>query len=119
MGKKKLKGKWKKAVAIFLSCLFLLLNVAAEFSHQHTNTAPNTVTFSKSQSDLHGVKSGQSHTLVCVACLLGLTHVAPSSTTQTLKIYQESHFAILDETTFFSVTLPTSFYLRAPPAVLA
>ncbi|MFQ5677655.1 MAG: hypothetical protein ACE5G1_17330 [bacterium] len=111
-----MKEKWKKTTAIFLSCVFLLLSVAVEFSHHH-NAPHQQTTLTENQSDAGDLQSGQRHSLTCIACLFSLTHLAPSLTIQTLKTYQESHFATLDDAVFYSVTLATPYYLRAPPAL--
>ncbi len=113
-----MKEKWEKTVAIFLSCVFLLLSVAVEFSHRH-NTWRHETTITESQSEAGDLQSGQRHSLTCIACLFSLTHLAVSLTIQTLKTYQESHFATLDGAVFYSVTPPALYYLRAPPAISA
>lgn len=110
--------KWKKTIAIFLSCIFLLLSVAVKFSHHH-NAWHQETTLTKSQSEAGDLQSGQTHSLTCIACLFSLTHLTPSLTTQTLKTYQESQFVTLDDDDFYSVTHPAPYYLRAPPAISA
>lgn len=111
--------KSEKILAIFLSCVFLLVSVAVEFSHHHEDAVSHEATLQRDQSDFHGRKTGESHSLNCVVCLFGLTHLAPSFATQTLKTYQESQFAILDDAAFFSAPQQTPYYLRAPPAISA
>lgn len=113
-----MKGKWEKTTAIFLTCILLFLSIAAEVSHKHNKCGNIPPTITKNESDVNDIKTAQNHSFICIACLYGLSHLAPNFSFQTLKPNHKSFFTILGEPNFCFITLFTSFNLRAPPVEL-
>ncbi|MFQ5824121.1 MAG: hypothetical protein ACE5JB_08720 [bacterium] len=110
-----MKENGRKFTAVFLSCIFLILSVAAEFSHHHNGFQNGQPTITKSDFEFDEIKTNQKHSFICLACLYGLNQLAPALSFQTLKPNQESLFTTFKDSTFYFVFLTTHFYLRAPP----
>lgn len=110
-----MKGKWRQSIAIFLICAVLFLSVATDFSHQHSGTQNGQATLTKSENGVEVTKTNRIHSFICLACLYGLTQLAPALSFQTFKPSQESLFTTCRESTFYFIILPTPFDLRAPP----
>ncbi|MFQ5864763.1 MAG: hypothetical protein ACE5IW_05985 [bacterium] len=110
-----MEEKWRKFTAIFLTCALLFLSISAEFSHQHSSSQNGQPNLTKSENEVYEIETSQIHSFICLACLYGLTKLAPDLSFQTLKPNQESLLTTFRESTFYFIILPTPYYLRAPP----
>lgn len=107
---------WRGFLAVLLCFIFLFLNVAVEFSHQHGSVVSSKKSFSKIKSEAKLL--GKNHSLICKACWFGLAHLAPEISFLTLKVEQNPRFGILEELIIYFEVHPVSYHLRAPPATL-
>ncbi|MFQ5709889.1 MAG: hypothetical protein ACE5HO_20735 [bacterium] len=114
-----MKETWRKATAIFLTCALLFLIVAAEFSHQHAYSHRGPTTLTKSESPVDASSYKQYHSFVCLACLYGLSHLAPKLSFFTVKLGKEAVITTFSENTFKSCFFIVHFNLRAPPKTAA
>lgn len=110
-------SKWRKITAIVLSFVLIFLTVAIEFTHHHNQNFPPYKDLSIFEGKINNLNPLNSHTFVCLACVYGLSHIAPLLTFEILNIDQKSWFTNFKESTFFHVFFPTPFHLRAPPFV--
>jgi len=114
-----MKVRCRKVTAVLLSCIWVFLSVAAEFSHHHNLSSSGVVAVHKAQTGKDAGTANNTHNYDCVACQFAVTHLAVSTASSAALTTAPS--------LFFSLTLPVVdaqflFQLsspRAPPAVLA
>lgn len=105
----------RRVLAIFLACIFLTLNFAAEFAHNHYYQSEAATFVDTAES--HNLSNDLPfHTRVCVACLFSLSQLAPNQSIQVFTPDHTSDYALTTESTVYFVYQHTAYFLRAPPA---
>jgi len=107
--------RWRKYTAIVTALLFLSLSITIEFAHHHNWNNQSDCFMVAGQTAQTGLGASQLNSLQCVACLFGMTQLAPGITVFHLQPDSNYHLSILSTITYHFTLSVTHYFLRAPP----